>query len=172
MTAEKIVKQVTLKAPIDKVWKAIADAGEFGKWFGVTLKGEFKPGAHIQGVFDGALPPQQAIDAIAKSVGLEPAPIKAPDKDTVFCVVEKVEPPHDFAFRWIPYGIDAAADPKNETMTLVEFHLEKKSETETALTITESGFENVPAHRRRRAFLMNGFGWAAQAENVKKYVEA
>jgi uncharacterized protein YndB with AHSA1/START domain len=153
------------------VWRAIADAGEFAKWFGVTLQGEFKPGARMQGVFDGGGPPQDVIDSIAKKVGLEPGPIKAPERDAVFCVVERMEPEHHFAFRWIPYGIDAAADAKNEPMTLVEFHLEKKGEKETSLTITESGFEKVPAHRRRRAFLMNGHGWAAQAENVRKYVE-
>jgi hypothetical protein len=39
------------------------------------------------------------------------------------------------------------------------------------LTIVESGFDCVPAHRRQRAFRMNEAGWAAQAQNVSKYVE-
>lgn len=42
----------------------------------------------------------------------------------------------------------------------------------TALTIVESGFDRVPAHRRARAFRMNEGGWAAQAENLRKHVEA
>ena len=89
----------------------------------------------------------------------------------MFCTVEKIEPEHYFSFRWIPYGIDAEADPKNEPTTLVELRLEKTGEG-THLTITESGFDKVPAHRRERAFRMNDGGWAEQAENLRKHVEA
>ena len=88
----------------------------------------------------------------------------------VFCTAERIEPEHLFSFRWIPYGIDAEADPRNEPTTLVEFRLEEVPEG-TRLTIVESGFERVPAHRRERAFRMNEGGWAAQAENVQKHVE-
>jgi len=66
--------------------------------------------------------------------------------------------------------IDADADPDNEATTLVEFLLEAVAEG-TQLTIVESGFDRVPAHRRERAFRMNEGGWATQAENLKKYVE-
>ncbi|HTM21447.1 MAG TPA: SRPBCC domain-containing protein, partial [Kofleriaceae bacterium] len=76
-----------------------------------------------------------------------------------------------FSFRWIPYGIDAEADPEREPTTLVEFRLEPVGEG-TQLTIVESGFDQVPAHRRERAFRMNQGGWAAQAENIRKHVEA
>jgi hypothetical protein len=40
----------------------------------------------------------------------------------------------------------------------------------TRLTISESGFDRVPAHRRERAFRMNEGGWAAQVENLRKHV--
>jgi uncharacterized protein YndB with AHSA1/START domain len=88
----------------------------------------------------------------------------------VFGTVERIEPEHYFSFRWIPYGIDAEIDPKNEPTTLVEFRLEKAGEG-TVLTIIESGFDRVPAHRRERAFRMNQGGWAGQSENIRKYVE-
>ena len=88
----------------------------------------------------------------------------------MFCTVERMDPERYFSFRWIPYGIDAEADPENEPTTLVEFTLKAAPEG-TELTIVESGFDRVPAHRRKRAFLMNEGGWAAQAENIKKYVE-
>ena len=88
----------------------------------------------------------------------------------VFGTVEQVEPERYFSFRWIPYGIDAEADPDNEPTTLVEFRLEPVAEG-THLTIVESGFDRVPAHRRLRAFRMNEGGWAAQAENLRKHVE-
>ena len=41
----------------------------------------------------------------------------------------------------------------------------------TRLTIVESGFDRVPAHRRTRALRMNEGGWAAQADNLRKYVD-
>ena len=40
----KIEKQIELKAPLDRVWKAVTDAQEFGAWFGVKLEGRFQPG--------------------------------------------------------------------------------------------------------------------------------
>lgn len=67
-------------------------------------------------------------------------------------------------------GIDADADPEREPTTLVEFTLEPVAEG-TRLTIVESGFDRVPAHRRARAFRMNEGGWAAQADNLRKYVD-
>ena len=86
------------------------------------------------------------------------------------CTVERIEPERYFSFRWIPYGIDAEADPAREPTTLVEFFLKEVPEG-TLLTIVESGFDRVPPHRRERAFRMNESGWAAQSENIKRYVE-
>ncbi len=59
---------------------------------------------------------------------------------------------------------------RREPTTLVEFRLEEVGGG-TELTIVESGFDRVPAHRRERAFRMNDGGWTAQAENIRKYVE-
>ncbi len=166
---DKIEKRVTLRAPVSRVWRAIADAQEFGRWFGVKLEGPFAPGKTITGTFAESLSEGAILD-YQKSLGLPPSKVKLPDKNMVFCTVERIEPERYFSFRWIPYGVDAEAEPQNEPTTLIEFRLEQVGE-ETQLTIVESGFERVPAHRRERAFRMNEAGWAAQAENIKKYVE-
>jgi uncharacterized protein YndB with AHSA1/START domain len=166
---DRIEKKVTLRAPVSRVWRAIADAKEFGAWFGVKLAGEFAAGKTMTGTFDEGLD-EAAIVEYQKKLGLTPSKVRLPEKNAVFCTVERVEPERFFSFRWVPYGIDAEADPKNEPTTLVEFRLEKAGEG-TLLTIVESGFDRVPAHRRERAFRMNDGGWAAQAENVRKYVE-
>src|SRR5262249_33664492 len=142
---------------------------EFGRWFGFTLKGSFVEGQTIEGTFDGTLD-EAAIVEFQKSVGLRPSSVKVPEKGTVFCTVQRIEPERYFSFRWIPYAIDAEADLENEPTTLVEFRLEPVVEG-TRLTIAESGFDGVPAHRRARAFRMNEGGWAAQAENLRKYIE-
>ncbi len=166
---DKIEKQVTLRAPVSRVWHAITDAKEFGRWFGMTLVGPFVEGKTITGSFDG-IPDEAAIIEHQRRQGLRPSKVKFPEKNAVFCTVERIEPERYFSFRWIPYGIDAEADPENEPTTLVEFRLEPVPEG-TLLTIVESGFERVPAHRRERAFRMNEGGWSAQAENVRKYVD-
>jgi uncharacterized protein YndB with AHSA1/START domain len=123
----------------------------------------------MRGTFDGTLD-EATLVAYQKSLGIRPSKVKLPERNTVFCTVERIEPERYFSFRWVPYGIDAEADPENEPTTLVEFRLEPATEG-TLLTIVESGFDRVPAHRRERAFRMNEGGWAAQAENLGKYVD-
>ena len=53
--------------------------------------------------------------------------------------------------------------------TLVEFQLEKTA-TGTLLTLTESGFANVPASWRDKAFHGNEGGWTEQMKNIESYV--
>lgn len=169
MGTDRIEKQVVLRAPRGRVWRAITDAAEFGQWFGVRLEGQFVPGRTISGTFEVGFD-EAAIMEYQKSLGLEPSRVRFPEGKIMFCTVERVEPERYFSFSWIPYGIDAEADPEKEPTTLVEFRLEEVPEG-TRLTIVESGFDRVPAHRRERAYRMNEGGWAAQAENLRKYVE-
>ena len=48
-STDRIEKKTLLRAPRSRVWRAIADAREFGAWFGVSLEGSFTPGAHVRG---------------------------------------------------------------------------------------------------------------------------
>ena len=50
MNPDRIEKEVLLKAPLDRVWRAISHADEFGQWFGVRFDGPFEPGASVTGV--------------------------------------------------------------------------------------------------------------------------
>jgi uncharacterized protein YndB with AHSA1/START domain len=168
-SSDRIEKTVLLRAPVSRVWQAISTASEFGRWFGIELKGDFAEGQTITGTFNQGFN-EATIVEFQKRLGLPPSKVKIPEEMLVFCTVEHIEPERYFSFRWIPYGIDAEADPETEPTTLVEFHLEKAPEG-TRLTIVESGFDRVPAHRRQRAFRMNEAGWSAQMESVKKYVE-
>lgn len=169
-SANSIEKKVTLNASISRVWRALTDTQEFGEWFGVELDGPFVEGRAISGRFSGTFD-EQAIADYQRSLGLVPGKVKIPQKLHTFCSVVRMTPEHYFSFRWIPFGVDADVDPQNEPTTLVEFRLHAVADG-TELTIAESGFEQVPASRRQRAFLMNDGGWAAQAQNVKRYVEA
>ena len=144
---DRIEKTVDINAPVARVWRALTDHQEFGTWFRVRLDAPFRPGESVSGQI--TYPGYEHIRWQA--------------------VVQKMEPERLFSFTWHPYGIDPKVDYSVEPPTLVEFRLEK-SATGTVLTITESGFENVPAHRRAEAFRMNEGGWTQQLVNIERHV--
>jgi len=55
-------------------------------------------------------------------------------------------------------------------MTLVTFEL-SEVEGRTLLTITESGFDQIPIERRAQAFKANDGGWTHQTKLIEKYLE-
>jgi uncharacterized protein YndB with AHSA1/START domain len=145
--SERIEKQIELKAPVSRVWKALTDHQQFGEWFKVKIDGPFVAG--------------QASTGFITHPGYEHVKWVA--------TVKTIEPETRFSYTWHPYSVDMSIDYSKETPTLVEFTLAPTA-TGTLLKITESGFENVPAHRRDEAFRMNSGGWAGQLKNIEKYV--
>jgi uncharacterized protein YndB with AHSA1/START domain len=146
-TTDRIEKHFEVRAQPSRVWRAIADAEEFGAWFGMKLDRPFAPGATVQGRLT----------------------IPGYDHLTLEIQVDRIEPERYFSYRWHPYAIDPAIDYTAEPTTLVEFRLEETPDG-TAVTITESGFDRLPASRRAEAFRMNEAGWTGQARNLTKYV--
>jgi uncharacterized protein YndB with AHSA1/START domain len=149
ISADRIERSILIEAPRERVWRALSDAGEFGTWFGANLQGQaFAPGQRVRG----------------------PITIKGFEHVHFDVVTERVEPPHLLSYRWHPYAIDAAVDYTQETPTLVTFTLDDAPGNATRLTVVESGFENVPPHRRLEAFRMNDNGWDAQMRNIARHV--
>jgi uncharacterized protein YndB with AHSA1/START domain len=147
MNTDRIEKKLFLRAPRTRVWKALADARQFGAWFGVEFQGAFQPGARLEGRLT----------------------IKGYDHLTMEVMVERVEPERLFSYRWHPYAVDPKMDYSGEPTTLVEFQLEEK-DGGTQLTVVESGFDGIPAARRDEAFRMNDHGWTAQLKNIERHV--
>jgi uncharacterized protein YndB with AHSA1/START domain len=143
----RIEKRIELKAPVSRVWRALTDHREFGEWFRVRLDGPFVPGQIVRGQITYP--------------GYEHVTFEA--------VVQKMEPERLFSYTWHPYSVDPKVDYSNEEPTLVEFKLEKTS-TGTLLTVTESGFDKIPSHRRSEAFRMNEGGWSEQLKNIESHV--
>jgi uncharacterized protein YndB with AHSA1/START domain len=157
-STDRIEKQVLLRAPRDRVFRAVSDAREFGSWFGVEFDGPFVVGSRIT----GKIVPTKADPEVAKS--------QEPYAGMPFdFTVDRIEPPHLFAFRWHPFAVDASVDYSSEPMTLVTFELKEVAEG-TLLTVTESGFDDIPLARRAKAFTMNEQGWAAQTALIAKYL--
>ncbi|KUI40063.1 vanillate O-demethylase oxidoreductase VanB [Mycobacterium sp. GA-1199] len=158
MSSDRIEKEVVLRAPLERVWRAISDADEFGQWFGVRFDGPFVAGTSITGVMTPT-----AVDAdVAKQ--------QEPYAGTADAWhIEAVEPQRRLAFRWRPYGVEEGVDAADEPTTLVEFTLEEVAEG-VLLRIVESGFDALPPQRRTSAFEGNEQGWATQTELVRKYL--
>ena len=53
INTDRIEKQVVLRAPLDRVWRAISDSQEFGQWFGVRIDGPFVAGTSVNATFTG-----------------------------------------------------------------------------------------------------------------------
>lgn len=157
-STDRIEKEILLRAPQEKVWRAISDSRQFGEWFGMELDGEFKPGTPIT----GRIKPTIADPAIAE---MQKKYTGAP----VEFVVDRIEPMRLFSLKWHPFAIDPDVDYSNEPMTLITFTLEPQDDG-TLLRIVESGFDSIPIERRAKAFEANAGGWAMQVEMIQKYL--
>ena len=146
-STDRIEKKVHLKAPRARVWKALTDAEEFGRWFGVKLEGPFVPGERARGRITHP--------------GYEHV--------TMEIVVDRMEPEHTFAWRWHPAAVEPDVDYASEPMTVVAFTLEEQ-DGGTLLTVVESGFDAVPMTRRQTALRMNAEGWEGQMRNIERHV--
>jgi uncharacterized protein YndB with AHSA1/START domain len=148
-STDRIEKTAILKAPRARVWRAIADARQFGEWFRVRLEGDFAVGATIFGRI--TYPGYEHI--------------------TMEMVIDRMEPERFFSYRWHANAVDPKTDYSSEPMTLVEFTLDDTGDG-TRLTIVESGFDRIPLARRAEAFRMNSEGWSEQLQNIERYVSS
>jgi uncharacterized protein YndB with AHSA1/START domain len=144
---DRIEKRIDLKAPVSRVWRALTDYREFGEWFRVKLDRPFVPGQVSRGQ--------------VTYPGYEHVKLEA--------VVQVMEPERLFSFTWHPYAVDPKMDYSKEVPTRVEFRLEE-TKGGTLLTLTESGFDKIPAGRRLEAFRMNDGGWTEQLKNIESHV--
>ena len=46
---DKIQRQIELKKPVSRVWKALTDFREFGEWFRVAIEAPFVVGKEARG---------------------------------------------------------------------------------------------------------------------------
>jgi uncharacterized protein YndB with AHSA1/START domain len=142
-STDRIEKEIVLRAPRSRVWRALADADQFGAWFGMKLDGAFAPGSRVTLRGDGDM--------------------------TFEIAIERMDPESRLSYRWHPYAVESGVDYSKEPTTLVEFRLEEVAGG-TRLTVVESGFDGIPAARRAEALRMNDAGWTEQLENIARYV--
>lgn len=159
MNTDRIEKKILLRAPLSRVWRAISDSSEFGSWFGMKFDAPFTPGARMRGM----IVPTKADPEVAK--------LQEKYSGTPFeIVIDRIIPERLFSYRWHPGAIDPNIDYSVEPMTLVVFELEQVADG-VMLTITESGFDQIPLARRAKAFEANEGGWSHQVKMVEKHLQ-
>jgi uncharacterized protein YndB with AHSA1/START domain len=136
---DEVRRVVEIGASRERVWAALTDPGELLHWF-PTQRAEIdlRPGGEAAFVWD-----ESADEA----------------------VVEVVEPPGRFAFRWRPAGTD-------RPHTMVSFTLEEIDGSTTRLSLVETGFASLPDQTAEQSQRGNDEGWRKELEELKTYLEA
>ena len=158
MSTDRIEKKILLHAPRKRVWSALADSTEFGRWFGMKFDGPFVPGASVRGVIVPTTVNDEVANAQKQHEGL-PFDI----------TIEQMEPERLFSFRWHPFALERGVDYSAEPTTLVTFALEEVANG-VMLTVTESGFDGIPLARRAQAFSANEGGWTMMLKMIEEYL--
>ena len=112
--------EIVIDAPAEVVWRTITEPEQISRWFADRVTLDVRPGGHGSFVFEDRATTRPA---------------------TVPLVVEVVDPPRRFAFRWVhPEGTTPA--PGNSV--LVDMTLEAEGDERTRLRVTETGLADLP----------------------------
>jgi uncharacterized protein YndB with AHSA1/START domain len=139
---DRIERTVELAHPPERVWAALTTAEGLAAWFGDEAAIDLRPGG------------------IARMRW-------ANEGFTAHMRVERVEEPRVFGFTWGIFGLPED-DPRR---TYVEFILEPAA-AGTRLTVTESGFAQLPEDAYRKAYDGNTEGWAKELGDLAAYLDA
>jgi uncharacterized protein YndB with AHSA1/START domain len=143
-----ITRSTTFARPIESVWTALTHPDYLTRWMCTTI-----------GPFD--LIPGNVMHMTWQ------------DGQSNRCVIDTVEPPNRFGWRWIPALYEEADRPLEEqgTRTLVMFTLESVPEG-TRLTVHESGFRALAADRQETAIKENTWGWEDCFKELTALIES
>ncbi|MEU0991437.1 SRPBCC family protein [Streptomyces sp. NPDC005953] len=144
---DRIEKEITINAPVARVWAVLTEPEHVGSWFGQgsPTPVDLRPGGTMfldHGEF-GQFP----------------------------TTIVEVDAPHRFAYRWASaYPGEQAVDGNS---TLVEFTLTSEGDG-TRLRVVETGFSSItiPDDRKDSAsYESHEGGWSEQVVNIQQYAE-
>lgn len=145
--SDKIEKEIVIQAPIERVWRALIDYQEFGKWFQVKLDQPFETGKDSTGHM--TIPGYEHIKWEAQVLEIKENSL--------------------FSFTWPPYVENTDVDLSKEPWLTTVFTLTETSGG-TVVKVVESGFSKLAASIRSEARTGNIDGWNFQMENLSNYV--
>jgi uncharacterized protein YndB with AHSA1/START domain len=146
MTPDRIEREITIAAPVERVWSVLTEADHIAGWFADA-------GAEID------LRPGGALVMRWEQYGMTRARVEA------------VEPPHRFAYRWTAHHAETGAEPEEGNSTLVEFTLAPEGES-TRLRVVETGFAALATSedQRKSNYDDNVGGWKEMLGRLDAYV--
>ena len=138
-----ITRTLDLAHPQAKVWAALTTVEGITSWFGSHADGELAPGHDLRMRWE-------QYDGAEKTLA-----------------IELVDPMSVFAFSWELNGAPEG-DPRR---TYVEFALEPTA-SGTRLTVTESGFAQLPEEWLEPSYQGNIEGWRSELDELVAYLDA
>jgi uncharacterized protein YndB with AHSA1/START domain len=140
-----IKREITIYASKQRIYDAIANPEQVTKWFPTTIEGIYKVG-------------EQPIFGFGEH-----------GKNQIYITAAR---PHEyFAYRWVPGANHFLGDVLTVPNTLVEFRIEDNSDGSCKVTMTESGFANLPVELMEAAFRQNSGGWEFMLGRLVKLFE-
>ena len=143
--SDAIEREITIAAPVERVWELITRPEHVGTWFGDA-------GAEID------LRPGGAITLRWEEYG------------TIHGRVERIEPMALFSYRWAPFKDPGGTEPTAGNSTLIEFMLSESDEG-TRLRVVESGFSALDTTPERQEALRRGNedGWGIELGHLEEH---
>jgi uncharacterized protein YndB with AHSA1/START domain len=138
-----ITRTLDLAHPQEKVWAAVATLDGLTAWFGNHADGEVAPGHDVHMRWE-------------KENNMEST-----------LAIKVVDPMSVFAYSWAING----APEGDQRRTYVEFALEPTA-AGTRLTVTESGFAQLPDEWLEQSYQGNTEGWRAELGELVAYLDA
>lgn len=137
-----ITREISINASKKLVYEAIADVKNIVHWFPDAVEGTLAVGESP--IFDFGEHGKNQIYVVAAN------------------------PYEYFAYRWIPGSSHFIGDVLSKPNTLVEFHIEEKDGI-SKLTVTESGFSELPEQIAEKCFTDNSGGWSYMLNRLEIY---
>jgi uncharacterized protein (TIGR02246 family) len=138
-----VERTIWIAAPRERAWRAVTEPEQLNRWYATYYHW------HI---------PALQVGATVKFYN------KDDETDMQLATIEVVDPPRQFTLRWQP-------DREYPAMTLVTTFRLKEENGGTSVTISESGYEAMPAEARQRWLEAVGQGYSMSVENLKAHVE-
>ena len=144
MVPDRIEREIVVAAAAERLWEVLTRPEHIGRWFeGMDVEVDLRPGGTMV--------------------------LTNQEFGKFHAIVDKVEPPRRFAYRWARHPDTPVTDG---TATRVEFTLTPEGNG-TRLRVAESGFTSTDAVKvdQQRHAEANSQGWLQVLDSLQRYAE-